>query len=135
MHKVSLLSRLSFLPSPSVVIFSLCKRRLLVCSNQAYAHFYSDEGVSFAVQKGVQISRSNIRWFKHNDMNDLERVLDDIRVEDMVHKRKLTRRFIVTEGLFANEGDIAPLAKLVISLRCKSTLESHSYIWKNIRLS
>ncbi|KAG2225339.1 hypothetical protein INT45_005583 [Circinella minor] len=72
-----------------------------------------DEGVSFAIQKGVQISRSNVRYFKHNDMQDLERVLDDIRVDDMVHKRKLTRRFIVTEGLSANYGDIAPLAKLI----------------------
>ncbi|KAI8146690.1 pyridoxal phosphate-dependent transferase [Fennellomyces sp. T-0311] len=72
-----------------------------------------DDGVCFSVQKGVQISRSNVRYFKHNDMQDLERVLDDIRVDDMVHKRKLTRRFIVTEGLFANFGDIAPLAKLI----------------------
>ncbi|KAI7879054.1 PLP-dependent transferase [Lichtheimia hyalospora FSU 10163] len=72
-----------------------------------------DDGVSFSVQKGAQISRSNVRYFKHNDMQDLERVLDDIRVDDLVHKRKLTRRFIVTEGLFANHGDIAPLPKLI----------------------
>ncbi|OAD66058.1 hypothetical protein PHYBLDRAFT_119509 [Phycomyces blakesleeanus NRRL 1555(-)] len=70
-----------------------------------------DEGVNFAVQKGVQISRSNVRWFKHNDMDDLERVLEDIRTED--HRKRLTRRFIVTEGLFANQGDIAPLDKLL----------------------
>lgn len=45
---------------------------------------YRDEGVNFAVQKGVQISRSNVRYFKHNDMQDLERVLDDIRVDDLI---------------------------------------------------
>ncbi|KAG2185030.1 hypothetical protein INT43_000943 [Umbelopsis isabellina] len=72
-----------------------------------------DDGVNFAVQKGVQISRSNVRYFKHNDMEDLERVLEEIRVDDLVHKKRLTRRFIVTEGLFANHGDIAPLPKII----------------------
>ncbi|ORZ23454.1 pyridoxal phosphate-dependent transferase [Absidia repens] len=72
-----------------------------------------DEGISFATQKGVQISRSNIRWFKHNDMEDLERVLEDIRSDDLIHNKRLTRRFIVTEGLSANLGDIAPLDRLV----------------------
>ncbi|SAM08704.1 hypothetical protein [Absidia glauca] len=72
-----------------------------------------DEGISFATQKGVQISRSNIRWFKHNDMEDLERVLEDIRSDDLVHNKRLTRRFIVSEGLSANNGDIAPLNRLV----------------------
>lgn len=45
---------------------------------------FSDEGVSFAIQKGVQISRSIIRTFKHNDMEDLERVLNDIETEHAV---------------------------------------------------
>ncbi|KAI9255282.1 pyridoxal phosphate-dependent transferase [Sporodiniella umbellata] len=72
-----------------------------------------DEGVSFAIQKGVQISRSIVRFYKHNDMEDLERVLNDIQAEHVKHKKRLTRRFIVTEGLFANFGDIAPLDKLV----------------------
>jgi len=41
----------------------------------------SDDGVSFAVQKGIQISRSIVRFYKHNDMEDLERVLSDIQSE------------------------------------------------------
>ncbi|KAI8070408.1 pyridoxal phosphate-dependent transferase [Gongronella butleri] len=72
-----------------------------------------DDGVSFAVQKGVQISRSNIRWFKHNDMDDLERVLQEIHKDTLRNKKRLTRRFIVTEGLFANIGDICPLPQLI----------------------
>ncbi|KAG1144970.1 hypothetical protein G6F37_003181 [Rhizopus arrhizus] len=72
-----------------------------------------DDGVSFAVQKGVQISRSIVRFYKHNDMEDLEKVLNEIQAEHIKHKKRLTRRFIVTEGLFANFGDIAPLDKLV----------------------
>jgi serine palmitoyltransferase len=41
----------------------------------------SDDGSNFAIQKGTQISRSNIKWFKHNDMADLERVLQSIQKE------------------------------------------------------
>jgi serine palmitoyltransferase len=88
----------------SSVIPAFCKRGdILVC----------DESVSFAIQKGVQISRSIVRWYKHNDMADLERILEDIRMDDIVNKRRLTRRFIVSEGLSANVGDIAPLDKLI----------------------
>lgn len=88
----------------SSVIPAFCKRGdILVC----------DDGVSFSIQKGIQISRSIVRWFKHNDMDDLERVLEDIQLDDMVNKKRLTRRFIVSEGLSANLGDIAPLDKLV----------------------
>lgn len=72
-----------------------------------------DDGVCFAIQKGIQISRSIIRWFKHNDMQDLERVLEEIRLDDLTHNKRLTRRFIVSEGLSENMGDIAPLDKLV----------------------
>ncbi|KAK0394563.1 hypothetical protein QR680_000805 [Steinernema hermaphroditum] len=32
-------------------------------------------GCNFAIQKGVQASRSRIEWFNHNDMEDLERLL------------------------------------------------------------
>ncbi|KAF9365307.1 serine palmitoyltransferase component [Mortierella sp. NVP85] len=71
----------------------------------------ADDGSNFAIQKGTQISRSNIKWFKHNDMADLERVLQSIQKESK--KRPLTRRFIVTEGLFQNYGDIAPLDKIM----------------------
>lgn len=88
----------------SSVIPAFCKRGdILVC----------DEGVSFAIQKGIQISRSMVRWYKHNDMEDLERVLNEIQLDDVVHKKRLTRRFIVSEGLSANYGDIAPLPKLI----------------------
>ncbi|KAI1316142.1 serine palmitoyltransferase component [Mortierella claussenii] len=74
----------------------------------------ADEGCNFAILKGTQISRSVIRWYKHNDMKDLERVLESIRIETIAHKKRpLTRRFIVTEGLFQNYGDIAPLDKIM----------------------
>ncbi|EFP05273.1 CRE-SPTL-1 protein [Caenorhabditis remanei] len=36
---------------------------------------FVDEGVNFAIQKGLQASRSRVEYFKHNDMEDLERLL------------------------------------------------------------
>ncbi|KAJ3041937.1 serine palmitoyltransferase component [Rhizophlyctis rosea] len=72
-----------------------------------------DDGISFATQKGVQISRSTVKWFKHNDMADLERVLAQVRAEDAKSKKPRTRRFIVVEGLYANHGDICPLPELI----------------------
>uniref|UniRef100_A0A2D4G8D1 Serine palmitoyltransferase 1 n=2 Tax=Micrurus TaxID=8634 RepID=A0A2D4G8D1_MICCO len=76
---------------------------------------FVDEAACFAVQKGLQASRSNIKFFKHNDMDDLERLLQEQEIEDQKNPRKarVTRKFIVVEGLFINTGDICPLPELV----------------------
>ncbi|ESO93781.1 hypothetical protein LOTGIDRAFT_182203 [Lottia gigantea] len=76
---------------------------------------YCDEGVSFAIQKGLAASRSEIRFFKHNDTEDLERLLIEQQQKDKKNpkKAKVTRRFIVIEGLYLNYGDICPLPKIV----------------------
>jgi serine palmitoyltransferase len=72
-----------------------------------------DKGVNFAIQKGLQISRSTVRWFEHNNMDDLERVLEEINEEHLRSGKPLTRRFIVTEGLSENYGDIVDLSRAV----------------------
>lgn len=76
---------------------------------------FADEGVCFAIQKGLVASRSKIKWFKHNDMEDLERLLIEQGKEDKKNpkKAKVTRRFLVVEGLYINYGDLCPLPKLV----------------------
>lgn len=80
----------------------------------------ADKGVNFAIRKGIQISRSTVRWFEHNDMEDLEKVLAKTVKEQA--RKPLTRRFIITEGLFENFGDMADLPKLV--WRCKPAIKS-----------
>lgn len=70
-----------------------------------------DKAANYAIRKGIQISRSTVRWYEHNDMEDLERVLQRVIKEQA--RRPLTRRFIVTEGLFENVGDCADLPKIV----------------------
>ncbi len=71
----------------------------------------ADKAVNFAARKGIQISRSTVRWFEHNDMEDLKRVLERVVLEQA--KKPLTRRFIVTEGMSENVGDVVDLPKLV----------------------
>lgn len=71
----------------------------------------ADKGVSFAIRKGIQISRSIVRWYEHNDMEDLERVLAKITKEQA--RKPLTRRFIITEGIFESYGDMVDLPKIV----------------------
>lgn len=71
----------------------------------------ADKAINYAVRKGLQISRSTVRWYEHNDMADLERVLSNLVREQA--RKPLTRRFIVSEGLFENTGDMVDLPKLI----------------------
>jgi len=58
-----------------------------------------------SIVDGARLSWGDIKRFKHNDMDDLERILKTLGPE----KKKL----VVVDGLFSMEGDIAPLPELV----------------------
>lgn len=79
----------------------------------------ADAGCHDAVRTGIVLSRAFVKYFKHNDMADLERVLREISDADAGAGRargkavQLQRRFIVAEGLYRNYGDICPLPELV----------------------
>ena len=74
-----------------------------------------DEGVYESLQTGITLSRSSVKYFKHNDVSDLRRVLERISQKDEVIGRKSDeqRRFIVVEGLYKNYGDLAPIDEIV----------------------
>uniref|UniRef100_A0A8C2RXI0 Serine palmitoyltransferase 1 n=2 Tax=Bovidae TaxID=9895 RepID=A0A8C2RXI0_CAPHI len=76
---------------------------------------FVDKAACFAIQKGLQASRSDIKLFNHNDMDDLERLLKEQEIEDQKNPRKarVTRRFIIVEGLYMNTGTVCPLPELV----------------------
>ncbi|XP_065184973.1 serine palmitoyltransferase 1-like [Sycon ciliatum] len=76
---------------------------------------FCDEGSYMPIQKGLIASRSKVYFYKHNDMEDLERQLEVQAEIDAKNpaKAKVTRRFLATEGVFFNYGDICPLPKLV----------------------
>ncbi|KAI3662014.1 hypothetical protein MP638_005462 [Amoeboaphelidium occidentale] len=73
----------------------------------------ADENVNFAIQKGIQIARSHSKFFKHNDMNELESLLKETLDSDGTNNKPMNRRFIIVEGLYQNTGDIAPLPRLI----------------------
>lgn len=54
----------------------------LLCSSCLLDFIFRDEEACFSIQKGLQASRSLIKYFKHNDMEDLERLLMEQDVED-----------------------------------------------------
>lgn len=70
-----------------------------------------DEGCNLALQKAAILSRCDIEWFDHNDMQHLEEIMVDLEAD--LKDGPLTRRFIVTEGLFENFGDSPDLLKLI----------------------
>ncbi|MCJ1471528.1 serine palmitoyltransferase component [Lambiella insularis] len=81
----------------------------------------ADRAVNYTIRKGIQISRSTVRWYDHNDLEDMQRVLERVVKEQA--KKPLTRRFIVTEGLFEDVGDMVDLPKIIeLKLRYKFRL-------------
>ncbi|KAL6852860.1 serine palmitoyltransferase component [Amphichorda felina] len=87
----------------SSVIPSFCKRGDVIVADRA---------VNYSIRKGLEASRSNVKWFNHGDMDDLERVMKGV-AKEQAKAKKLTRRFIVTEGLFETVGDAADLPRLI----------------------
>lgn len=74
-----------------------------------------DEGVYESLQTGITLSRATVMYFKHNDMTDLRRVLEKVDANDerIGRNQGEQRRFIVTEGLYKNYGDLCPVDEIV----------------------
>lgn len=58
-----------------------------------------------SMHMGARASRANIRFFRHNDAEDLDRLLDRER-------GNFGTSLVVTEGVFSMDGDRAPLDRL-----------------------
>jgi serine palmitoyltransferase len=70
-----------------------------------------DGGANLPLQKAALISRCDIEWFNHNDLDHLEEILEALSKD--LEDGPLNRRFIVTEGLSDNFGDSPDLKRLV----------------------
>lgn len=68
--------------------------------------------MNFAIQKGLDASRSTVIYFKHNDMEDLEQKLIEQAMQEK-KKNKVIRKFLITEAIYINTGEMAPLNELV----------------------
>ncbi|XP_076228718.1 serine palmitoyltransferase subunit I [Nomia melanderi] len=87
-------------------VAAYCKRKDLV---------FVDEKVSFANQKGLDACRSNVKYFKHNDVNDLHDLLKKQAKLDEQNPKKASKikRFLIVEGIYMNTGQICPLPDLL----------------------
>ena len=89
----------------SSVIPSFCKK-----GDQIVA----DASVCYGIQTGIELSRSDVTYFKHNDVKDLHRVLKKLQAAAGPNelKQPSKRRFLVIEGIYGNSGDVAPLREI-----------------------
>jgi len=68
----------------------------------------SDELNHGSIIDGVRLAKSERAVYKHNDMTDLARVLEEAEKHVPPYRRIL----IITDGVFSMDGDIAPLDKV-----------------------
>lgn len=71
--------------------------------------------MNFAIQKGIDASRGNVFYFKHNDVNDLQRLLQYQEEIDQMDPKKAAKicRFLIVEGIYMNTGEMCPLPQIV----------------------
>ena len=67
----------------------------------------SDELNHGSIIDGVRLTKATRYVYKHNDVADLERVLDE------AEKDKPNKILVITDGVFSMDGDIAPLDGIV----------------------
>ncbi|XP_075978919.1 serine palmitoyltransferase subunit I [Anticarsia gemmatalis] len=72
---------------------------------------FVDECVWFAIQKGLDASRSTVRYFKHNNADHLEELLAEAARKKELHPRR--RAFLIAEAIYFNTGEMCPLKRLV----------------------
>ena len=61
-----------------------------------------DQTVHASLKNGAKLSKASTHFFKHNDLNHLERKLKEIGP-------KALQVYVVTESVFSMDGDLAPL--------------------------
>jgi glycine C-acetyltransferase len=66
--------------------------------------FFSDEFNHLSIREGIRASGAPAVAYRHADMNDLEQKL---------HASSADVKFIVTDGVFSQHGDIAPLPEMI----------------------
>ncbi|XP_068618392.1 serine palmitoyltransferase 1 [Battus philenor] len=72
---------------------------------------FADKAIWFAIQKGIEASRSEVRYFEHNDAKDLERLLEEASQKKQLNPKR--RAFLVVEAIYFNTGEMCPLKQVV----------------------
>jgi len=59
-----------------------------------------------SIYDGCILSKADWKRFNHNDLADLDRVLEE-------HRKNYTRVLVIVDGVFSMDGDIAPMPEIV----------------------
>ena len=68
----------------------------------------SDQLNHGSIIDGVRLTRADRAIYRHNDTDDLAKVLDEVEKHDPEYRRIL----VITDGVFSMDGDIAPLDEI-----------------------
>lgn len=86
----------------SSALATLCDKKVL----KKPALLFFDKYVHSSLYQGAFLSDAHLVRFRHNDMADLSRLLDQYKEDSSV-------KIIVTESVFGMDGDRAPLSEIV----------------------
>jgi len=83
----------------------------LFCTRLDYV--ICDEGVKQSIQMGNYLSRSNVKYFRHNDMGHARELMSSIRKGLSEKQRMKIRCFVIVEGVYQLRGTICPLPEII----------------------
>lgn len=116
-----------FMGVEAVVLYAL-NFTVMYSSIPAYVQredvIFADEAVNFGISQGIGAARCRYYYFKHNNCEDLERLLqqEERREQQQSRRNRFRRnktcRFLILEGIYMNSGTLVNLRKMV-ALRAK----------------
>lgn len=89
----------------SSVIPAFCKRGDIIVTDRA---------ANYSIRKGIELARCSVKWYTPGDVDSLEEAMRQV-AHEQVKQKKLTRRFLVAEGLSETTGASIDLPKMVSS--------------------
>ena len=102
----------NFMGSTDSILYSdglACLSSVIPAFAKAGDYILADEAVHCGIQQGLKLSRSKITRFDHNDINALEKCLQQNEYSLSAEDKTKYRRFIVVESIYQKTGEVCPL--------------------------
>ena len=74
---------------------------------------FSDALNHSSIVTGIRSSNAEVRVFKHNDMVDLKKKLEELKEKGNKNGEQPKKVMVVVEGLYSMEGEFCPLRELI----------------------
>ncbi|KAL7713874.1 serine C-palmitoyltransferase [Entamoeba marina] len=74
---------------------------------------FSDALNHNSIITGIKSSGAEVKVFKHNDMFDLQKKLEDLKKNGMKNGEQPKKVLLIAEGLYSMEGEYCPLKELI----------------------